>query len=61
MSRIAKSARPEASSFGASVDADGSRTVSAIPGVLVVALGERAVDARVHGVRLEVEHERRLV
>ena len=50
-----------ASSFGASVDADGSRTSSVDARVVVVAVGERRVDAGVDGVGLEVEHEGRLV
>ena len=58
MSRIAKSARPAASSFGASVDSPGWRIVRSIL-VAVVALALGRVDAGMDRVRREVEHQRR--
>ena len=61
MSRIAKSVLPAASSFGASVERGRLADGEGDPVVVVVALVERAVDPRVHRVRLKVEHERRLV
>ena len=59
MSRIAKSVRPAASSFGASVDSPGCVDRQVDPGVAVEALALRRVDARVDRVGGEIEHERR--
>ena len=59
MSMIANSARPASSSFGASVEADGSRTSRSTPRRRS-ALLERRVDPGVDRVRLEVEHQGRL-
>ena len=59
MSRIAKSVRPAASSFGASVDSPGCVDRQVDAGVAVEALALRRVDARVGGVRGEIEHQRR--
>ena len=61
MSRIAKSVRPAASSFGASVDSPGWRTWQVDPGVVVEALSLRGVDPGVDGVGREIEHEARAV
>ena len=59
MSRIAKSVRPAASSFGASVDSPGWRICEVDAGVVVEALALRRVDPGVDGVGREIEHERR--
>ncbi len=59
MSRIAKSARPAASSFGASVDSPGWWIVEVDSGVAVEALGLGRVDPRVDGVGGEIEHQAR--
>ena len=60
MSRIAKSARPASSSFGASVDARRLPDLEVDPLVLVEAACEPRIDPGVDGVRREVEHEGRL-
>ena len=60
MSRIAKLARPVASRRIASVEADGRDHVQRDAGRAVIAARQRRVDAGVHGVGGEVEHERRL-
>ena len=59
MSRIAKSVRPAASSFGASVDSPGDLDVEVDPGVFVEAFGLRRVDAGVDRVGSEIEHDGR--
>ncbi len=59
MSRMAKSVRPAASSFGASVDSPGWWIVRSMPGVAVEAFGLRRVDPRVDRVGGEVEHQAR--
>ncbi len=59
MSRIANSARPAASSFGASVDSPGCWIRSADPGVLVEIFSLRGEDPAVDGVGSEIEHDGR--
>ena len=61
MSRIANSARPASSSFGASVDADGSRISSSIPARSYSPRASAGVEPGVDRVGREVEHEGRLV
>ena len=59
MSRIAKSVRPAASSFGASVDSPGAPDREVDPGPFVEALGLRGVDPGVDRIGREVEHQGR--
>ena len=57
----AKSALPASSSFGASVEAPGSRISRSMPSIGELALRLGRVDPGVHGVGNEIEHEGRLL